>query len=241
MKKQGIGNRLQGIVNAMRSRFCYNLPARTCQFGTGGQPTTYNLPRERGFTLVETLLAVSLLCVAITAPMLLTVQALSSAYYARDQITAYHLAQEGIEAIHAVRDGQILAIALTSSEEASGIDLFGALEEFADGDPFIIDITDVVQGGAIEACSSEPCRSLQTNSDAGGTLYGYESGWTPTIFTRTLTVCYVQPPPSEDCNSNETDEIQITSSVSWRTGSFQPRTFTISENLYRWIQDGSGV
>jgi len=97
----------------------------------------------------------------------------------------------------------------------------------------------VVQGGAIEACSSGTCRPLQTNSDAGGTLYGYESGWTPTIFTRTLTVCYVQS--AGGCNATKSDEVQITSEVSWRTGSFQPRTFTISENLYRWIQDGSGV
>ncbi|HEY4526360.1 MAG TPA: hypothetical protein VJK53_00685 [Candidatus Paceibacterota bacterium] len=206
--------------------------------------STCHLPlatgHSRAFTLVETLLAVSLLCIAITAPMLLTVQALSAAYYSRDQITAYHLAQEGIEGVHAIRDGQILRIALASSEEASGIDLFGTLEEFAGGDPFIIDITDVVEGGAIEACSSGTCQPLQTNSASGGTLYGYESGWTPTIFTRTLTVCYLQQ--NGVCDGGPpTNEIQITSSVAWRTGSFQPRTFTISENLYRWIQDGSGA
>ena len=51
---------------------------------------------KKGFTLIETLVAVSLLTVAIVAPMTLTARSLSAAYYARDQITAFHLAQEAI-------------------------------------------------------------------------------------------------------------------------------------------------
>ena len=57
------------------------------------------LRTTRGFTLVETLAAITLIMVAIVAPMGLTVQSLSVAYYARDQITASNLAQEGIEAV----------------------------------------------------------------------------------------------------------------------------------------------
>ena len=48
----------------------------------------------RGFTLIETLVAISLLMVAIVAPMSLTARSLATAYYARDQITAFHLAQK---------------------------------------------------------------------------------------------------------------------------------------------------
>ena len=59
---------------------------------------------SRGFTLIETLVAVSLLAVVIVAPMSLTTQSLSSAYYARDQMTAFHLAQEAIESVRSVRD-----------------------------------------------------------------------------------------------------------------------------------------
>src|SRR5665213_1019796 len=71
----------------------------------------FRIRRQRGFTLVETLAAISLITIAIVAPMALTVQSLQAAYYARDQITASNLAQEGIEAIRSVRDGNILATA----------------------------------------------------------------------------------------------------------------------------------
>ncbi|KKW45528.1 MAG: Penicillin-binding protein 2 [Candidatus Kaiserbacteria bacterium GW2011_GWA2_58_9] len=36
-------------------------------------------------------------------------------------------------------------------------------------------------------------------------------------------------------------EIRISVTVSWRTGAFQTRSFTIRQNLYRWVNDGSGA
>src|SRR3989338_11299272 len=41
---------------------------------------------SRGFTLIETMVAIALLTISIVAPMSLTTQSLASAYYARDQI-----------------------------------------------------------------------------------------------------------------------------------------------------------
>src|SRR3989338_949042 len=74
-------------------------------------PNTFNLkPDSPGFTLIETLVAISLLTIAIIAPMALTAQSLATAYYARDQITAFYMAQEAIEGVRALRDGQILLI-----------------------------------------------------------------------------------------------------------------------------------
>src|SRR3989338_10635926 len=81
---------------------------------------------SRGFTLVETLVAVMLLSVAVVAPMSLAAKSLGSAYYARDQITAFYLAQEAIEALRSIRDSQILIIAGSSS----GVpDIFGLISQ----------------------------------------------------------------------------------------------------------------
>src|SRR4051812_26467647 len=66
------------------------------------------LPTSAGFTLLETMVAVTLLSVAIVAPMSLTAQSLGSAYYARDEVTAFYLAQEGLEVVRNVRDNNIL-------------------------------------------------------------------------------------------------------------------------------------
>ena len=181
----------------------------------------------RGFTLIETLVAVMLLSVAIVAPMSLASKSLSTAYYARDQITAFYLAQEAIEAVRSIRDSQILTIA---ENPAGAPDIFGPIPH--NNQPFIIDARKGDPATAIVACNGT-CPPLETN----GTLYGYPSAgedtaaWTCTCFTRTV---YAHP-----VGGNQ-DEIRVTVTVTWQTGSIQARTFSISENLFRWVNDGSG-
>lgn len=180
----------------------------------------------RGFTLIETLVAISLLTVAIVAPMSLASQSLSAAYYARDQITAYNLAQEGIEAVRAVRDGQILQI--SESANASGINLFGPIPI---GQDFTIDSRESDPVQAIQTCPAGGCPPLQTD----GTLYGYDSdtqNWPATYYVRTIRADYV---------GASTDEIRVTVTVAWPTASEQRRSFTIYANLYRWVNDGSAA
>jgi len=184
------------------------------------------LARVRGFTLIETLVAISLLSIAIVAPMSLTSQSLSAAYYARDQITAFNLAQEGLESVRAIRDAQILEISRTANAE--GVDLFGPIPV---NQNFTIDsrVTNAPQ--AMHVCPSTGCPPLQTD----GELYGYDVdtvNWITTNFTRTLRASYV---------GSSHDEIRIAVTVSWPTVSRQIRTFTIYENLYRWVNDGSAA
>lgn len=58
----------------------------------------------RGFTLVETMVAISILMLAILGPLSIASSGLRNSAYARDQIVAYYLAQEGIEFARYVRD-----------------------------------------------------------------------------------------------------------------------------------------
>jgi len=44
--------------------------------------------KKKGFTLVETLVAITVLMLSIAAPLTIAATALFSAYYARDEITA---------------------------------------------------------------------------------------------------------------------------------------------------------
>lgn len=180
-----------------------------------------------GFTLIETLVAISLLTIAIVAPMSLTAQSLQSAYYARDQITAFYMAQEAIEALRSVRDSQILQIAHTV--DASSVNIFGPIP--LSDQPFRVDARQTNSSSAITACSGDPggvCIPLETD----GTLYGYQSGWTATNFTRTVKAHFI---------GAGQDEIRVTVTVSWQTGAFQTRSFSISENMYRWVQDGASA
>jgi prepilin-type N-terminal cleavage/methylation domain-containing protein len=184
---------------------------------------------RRGFTLIETMVAISLLTIAIVAPMTLTAQSLASAYYARDQITAFYLAQEAIEAVRSIRDGQILQIA--ESSNASPINIFGPIP--LNSQPFTIDAREADPSQAITVCSGGVCPPLQTD----GTLYGYDPSWTATNFTRTVTAHFVKNPDGSD----DQNEVRLTVTITWQEGAIvTPRSFSISENLYRWVNDGSG-
>ncbi len=179
------------------------------------------MKQTKAFTLIETLVAVSLLSVAIVAPMSLTTKSLAAAYYARDQIVAFHLAQEAVETVRHFRDNNILITALgTPTDILAGIPL---------GGQFIVNTVDDSIDSA--ACTGGTCPPLQL--DPTGTFYGYGPGWTDTRLTRTVeveTVAVEQGVPQE---------IRVTVTVSWRTGAFQTRTFSIRQNLYRWVNDAT--
>ena len=64
--------------------------------------------RGRGFTLIETLVAITILLVAIVGPMSAIGTSLSQMSISRDQIIAINLAQEGIEAIRQERDSKMI-------------------------------------------------------------------------------------------------------------------------------------
>lgn len=176
----------------------------------------------KGFTLIETMVAVSLLAMAIVAPMSLASQSLASAYYARDQVTAFYLAQEGIEAVRSIRDANIL-----QNSQTGGVNLLTGIPT---GQPFVVDTR---TNQTWTTCTNQP---LKTD----GSFYGYgtgpctsnDPGWTATYFYRTLNAQFV---------SGSTDEIHLTSTVTWVSGGFKSRTVTVSENLYRWVNDGSGA
>lgn len=64
----------------------------------------FTINRKKGFTLVETLVAISILMLAVTGPLYFAAESLKAATYARDQITAFYLAQDAFEQIRKIRD-----------------------------------------------------------------------------------------------------------------------------------------
>lgn len=173
----------------------------------------------KGFTLIETLVAITLLTVAVVTPMTLTNRSLSTAYYARDQIAAFYLAQEGIEAVRAVRDGNIL---LNVHGTPTDTFTFPGISNI-DGAVFTVD---TINGNTMEPCPSGVCPALRSD----GEFYGYNSEWEDTRFTRTLRTSFID---------TAHDELRVSVTVSWQTGSYQVRTFTISEDIYRWLPDST--
>lgn len=180
---------------------------------------------HRGFTLIETLVAVSLLVIAIAGPMSLAAQSLSSAFYARDQMTAFHLAQEAVEAVRFVRDGNILA---NNAAGSPTTDLFAGIPDTT-GRAFTVDIRYDDPSQSMKLCNG-PCAPLSYDSSTSLYGYGVGSNWQTTRFTRSVSVIAI---------AGSQDEFKVTSEVRWRSGAFQERTVIINENLYRWLPDST--
>ncbi|HWO07321.1 MAG TPA: prepilin-type N-terminal cleavage/methylation domain-containing protein [Candidatus Paceibacterota bacterium] len=214
MKKsvQIIGNRLQAKCKNAFSQLL--------------QPTAHCLPpASSGMTLVETLVAVSILAVSIVAPMTLTMQSLAAAYYARDQVIASNLAQEAIEAVRAIRDANILTLALnagaTCPSDGQPMHLLCSIPIDQD---FIIDAR--IDPPAITPCAGE-CPKLKTDNN----LYGHDPTWTiETPFRRVVRAEYV---------SGAQDEIRISVTVTRVEGLHAAPPVVLQENLYRWVNDGT--
>mgnify|MGYP001602764795 FL=1 len=63
---------------------------------------------RRGFTLVETLIAISIFSVSIIAMMSILGGGIANTNYAKNKMTASYLAQEGIEYVRNMRDNAVL-------------------------------------------------------------------------------------------------------------------------------------
>ncbi len=202
-----------------------------------------------GFTLVETIVAFGLLLAALVGPVSLITQGLVSAGAAKNKLIAAHLAQEGIELMHAVRDNNISCEALDAAspvEWNSAPGGTGALNGRYELDAF--DTIPLQCPNASQEIPQTPRPSLINCSVSPRPLllgsagqYTYVSG-APTAFSRCVHVC--SPPNSGACQafsgtdadadiSEAGDQMEIISEVTWAERGAQ-KNFTLRERLYNW-------
>lgn len=171
---------------------------------------------------METLVAITLLLLAIGGPMYAVSQSLSSAIYARDQVTAFYLAQDAVEYVRNMRDNN----ALNNRDWLSSVKQY-VPSDGSVGSPFKID----TQTGTITDCAGA-CPAMSYTSNG---IYNYDpvdnANVTQSPFTRTITL---QMP---DKNQNPANEIRMTVDISWRQNIAGARNqFKVVENLTSWVQ-----
>jgi prepilin-type N-terminal cleavage/methylation domain-containing protein len=195
----------------------------------------------RGFTLVETLVAISILVLALTGPLTIISQALKASYYSRDQIVAFYLAQESMEYIRNIRDENSLK---TGASVDSWLDGIGDISTCrAGGAPSAcIDQFDVApvktfsmvysgSGYAFETCGTAVCASpLKLTTTVGGTTvpFGDVSKTQNSIFTRTI---WLTTAPGDIVNARR--EVVVHVRIDWKQGA-TPYTFTLEDHLTNW-------
>lgn len=167
----------------------------------------------RGFTLIETLIAVLLLATAIAGPLTIAAKGLSAALIARDQMVAFYLAQDAVEYVRFVRDSNKLSGDPWLTNLAACTGAYGCTLEPA--------------SGTVTACTSGGCPVINRYDNSGQVLFTYTLGTpTPQQFVRTVTLA---APPT-----GETTEQVLTVTVTWRAQSGVTRTVSVRENLLDW-------
>lgn len=170
----------------------------------------------KGFTLIETLVAITVLLLAIMGPFQLVHQALVSSYIARDQLIASALAEEGVEFVRIARDSNyIYNLRNPSTPRFWLYGLDGAAGCISANGCTIDAFTRVAT-----ACSST-CPVLYRNTTDN--RYTQTVTTAPTQFTRKVAITQVTA-----------TEVIVTVTVSWtRTGT--PYTVTVSNHLHNWL------
>ncbi len=161
---------------------------------------------QRGFTLIETFVATSVLLVSLAAPLSIAAQSLRSAYYARDQVTAFYLAQEGVEYIQAKRNENYIA----SAGWLTGLD--SCVTTACN-----IDMPNYTHVSCPVTCA--PLLIDNTNNLFKVTT----SNGTPSVFTRSVRI-----------TSITASEVRVAVTISWVSAGIN-RSFQISEHLFNWL------
>jgi prepilin-type N-terminal cleavage/methylation domain-containing protein len=185
---------------------------------------------KKGFTLIETFVAITILLISLTGPLSIAAQALRSAYYARDEITAFYLAQEGLEYVYAIRDQNYLA-----NPQEPWLDCLNGVGTAGCSNPTPPNCVSVVGGPANVSCQVDFIRFSATVCPGSGCsplsvdpngLFDTDTTGTQSAFTRTLTIVPLADDPG--------NEIRVTSTVSWVSAGIS-RQFKLSEDLFNWL------
>ncbi len=182
----------------------------------------------RGFTLVETMVAISIVAISIVGPLYALQKGVTASYTARDRLIASALAQEGLEYVRAIRDTNYLfAVANPSIPRTWLWRLDGTTSNG-------VTSTNCTSGAActidmyydtVAACATPTsCAPLRLNTISN--LYNTQavsSNNIATRFTRSVSLTV-----------QNVHEVTVTSTVTWQTGQNIYRV-SASENLQDWL------
>lgn len=170
---------------------------------------TFKLQKNKGFTIIETLVAITILMIAIVGPLTIAHRSLLAAVYAHDQMTASYLAQDLMEYMKNVK-ANMVAIdpdhwlqtvdACTSSSPCSADTLAGDPESASAG---------------ISACSLSDGTCVVYKSDIG---YNHNNTQTRTQFSRYFYLTNISA-----------DEAKIVVKVVWQNGAITNEALYESE------------
>lgn len=189
----------------------------------------------RGFTLIETLVAVTLLATTIVLPYHAIQRSLIATYTSRDDLIASALAQEAVEYVRALRDSNYLYN--SGRENIPRSWLYGVDGTDGSANCKLSNTTnknnkcmlDPTKTTAVTVCPSGGCNTTLYLSTTN--LYNQASSGTQTKFIRYFQLSCIDGTTS--CNLENEREVRITATVTWNYHGLQ--TVTITDVLSNWL------
>ena len=164
-----------------------------------------------GFTLIETLVAITILSAAVAGPMVLSIKNIGTASVSQDQLVAFYLGQEVIEYVRNVRDTNIL------NESSGWLDGLDSCKISVSSNGCYMDVA----VGSI--CKVDECLYKKLKFDIGNKLYSYSQS--NEGFIRAVKI--------ENPVGTNSEEAKISVSVKW-TGKYGEKTMNLQDNIYNW-------
>jgi len=169
--------------------------------------------KQKAFTLVEVLIAVSILTIGILSGFILITKVLYNTAVIQDRLTASFLTQEGIELVRQVRDSNFLQIMNGESVEWK--------DGLADGSYTIESKAGSEQPITLTSVDTGEGSNFRYNDDTK--IYNYTTG-EPTTFNREIKITTIND-----------DEIRVESIMKWKTRTID-FNLTIEDHLFNWLK-----
>ena len=169
--------------------------------------------KQKAFTLVEVLIAISILTIGILSGFILITKVLYNTAVIQDRLTASFLTQEGIELVRQVRDSNFLQIMNGESVEWK--------DGLADGSYTIESKAGSEQPITLTSVDTGEGSNFRYNDDTK--IYNYTIG-EPTTFNREIKITTIND-----------DEIRVESIMKWKTRTID-FNLTVEDHLSNWLK-----
>lgn len=183
---------------------------------------------QKGFTLIETLIAVLLLATAIAGPLTIASKGLTATVAAKDQFIAFYLAQDAMEQVRFLRDSACLASAGGPSGCPDNVWLSGLNNCLTSVNPNGCILDSLATNPSSPAACAGTCDVMRYDDVNHVFNYNPAKAVAPQQFVRTVKI-------QNDPAGASPDEAIVTVSVTWidRAGVVRA-PITIRENIFRW-------
>jgi prepilin-type N-terminal cleavage/methylation domain-containing protein len=187
------------------------------------RPALSELCESKGFTLVETMVAVFILALVITSMLSVVSSDLYSIKYSKNDMIANYLMQEAMDYIKNDRDNFVIQRNV-SDTDIGWQNFLTKYDSCKSSNGCIIDMNN----GNVSVCQSDGCKAFYYNDKGGdpntgdGYYYTYEdSGNILTTFKRSIFF------------SQNSDEVDVKITVEWKNGNLT-RSKVLQSSLLKW-------